>query len=139
MAKHKSEVQPRTGRHAQLVLMDGEHPVQAEGDMYLACHAVVATYIWRDIEERLLVESAVGVLRPAVLVAVEDIESFHRTATDGPADVWPCFLQPPAAVGENSSAAYAYITARFEDIAAVGRCIRHSGYEAFKARTQMFP
>lgn len=73
MAKHEPEVEPRTGRQAKLVLMDGEHPIQAEGDMHLARQAVIAAYVGCDIEERLFMEGAVGVRRPAVLVALQDI------------------------------------------------------------------
>ena len=54
--------------------------------MYLARQAIIAAYVWRDIEEGLLVKGTIGILCPAVLVAVQDIEPFHRSATDDAAD-----------------------------------------------------
>ena len=72
--------------------MERQHPVETEGDMYLARQAIIAAHIRRDIEERLLVKGTVGVLRPAVLIAFEDIEAFHRTAADSAAYIRPDFV-----------------------------------------------
>ena len=119
--------------------MESQHPIEAEGEVHLARQAIIAANVGRNVEEGLFVEGAIGIFVPTVLVSIQYIESFDRTSADGASDVGPCFLLPPTAVGENTSAAHAYITARFQYVPAVGRSAWHGGYEAFKARTQVFP
>ena len=70
MTHHKSKIQTWTGWHTQFAFMESQHPIKPNGDMYFAREAIIAAYIGRDIEKRLLVESAVSVLRPAVLITV---------------------------------------------------------------------
>ena len=70
MAHHKSKIETRAGRHTQFAFMESQHPIETKGDMYLARQAIIAAYVGRDIEERLLVKRAVSVRCPAVLIAV---------------------------------------------------------------------
>ena len=70
MTHHKTKIEARAGRHTQFAFMESQHPIKPNGDMYFAREAIIAAYIGRDIEKRLLVEGAVSVLRPAVLIAV---------------------------------------------------------------------
>ena len=119
--------------------MNGQHPIETEGDMYLARETIIASDVRRDIEERVLVEGAVGVRSPTVLVAVQDIQAFHRTAAYYSADIRPGFVESPAAICQHAAAAHAHITAVFEDIFAIRSTTRHGTHKTFKARAQMFP
>ena len=107
--------------------------------MHLARQAIVAAHVRRDIEERLLVERAVLIRRPTVLVAVQDIQPLHRTATDHAAYIWPDFVQAPAAIRQHTAAPHPHITAVFEYILTIRSTAWHRTHEPFKTRAQMLP
>ena len=62
MAEHEAEIESRAGGLNQSAMVESKHPIEAESEVHLAGEAVVAANIRRDIEERLLMEGAVGVL-----------------------------------------------------------------------------
>lgn len=118
--------------------MESQHPIKAEGDMHLARETIIAADVGCDIEKRFLVESAVGILRPAVLITVQDVQAFHRTAADRATDIRPGFVQSPTAILQYATTTDTHITAVFEYIMAIGHVAWHRAYEAFKTCAQMF-
>ena len=79
-------------------------------------------------------ERAIGILRPTMLVAVQDIQTFHRTASDGTTYIRPYFLQSPAAIREHTAKSHLYVTATFQHVLAIGRPAGHHAHETFKTR-----
>ena len=99
MAEHEAEIETGAGGHTEFALVEGQHPVEPEREVHLARQAIVATHVGRDVEEGLLMEGAVLVRFPAVLVTIQDIQSLHGTAAYHAADIRPGFVQPPATIG----------------------------------------
>ena len=107
--------------------------------MHLTRQAIIAAYVGRDIEERLLMKGAIGILSPTILVAFENIQPFHGATSDRSSDIGPYFVHSPAAIRQHTSATDAHITAVFEYVMTVSYRTRHRAHKAFKARAQMFP
>ena len=61
MTEHKTEIESRPGGHTEFALMESQHPIEAEGEMHLARQAIIAANVGRNVEERLLVEGAIGI------------------------------------------------------------------------------
>ena len=64
MAEHQSDVNARSGGQNELVVVHGNHPVEAEGEVHLFRHTIVASDVRSDIEEGLLVKIGVAVFVP---------------------------------------------------------------------------
>ena len=137
MCEHEAYIQARALRQGESPFVECQHPVRPESQVHLACHAVVASYIRCHIEEALFVECAVCVRCPAVLVPFQDIQRFHGPASYSPAYVRPCFLQPPAAVGQYSAAACPHVAAAFQLPVAVGCAAVHCRDKALEAGAQV--
>ena len=79
--------------------MESQHPVETEGDMHLARETIIAADVGRNVEERLFMERAIGVRCPTMLIAVQNVQAFHRTPSDSATDIRPGFVQSPATIG----------------------------------------